>query len=203
MKFGAKNLLKNSGSLTSVQSDGNGTVTGGVFSTISNGTEIYIALDTHEELDVGKYTLSVYVNSDGLDKGITVPYRVGVDAWTHYTYYEPKTSNGWVRLSFPVNVTTKGVVRVALDNYRNTTGTLSFKMPQLERGEFLTDWSPSEVDTQTQLDANSTAIQNTNAEVSRINGEVVSTANNVNTLTSSVGLLQGSINEVRRDCASW
>ena len=193
LKFGAKNLLKNSGSLKSVQTGGNGTVTDGVFSTISNGAETYIALDTHEALDVGKYTLSVYVNSDGLDKGITVPYRVGLGAWTHYTYYEPKTSNGWVRLSFPVNVTTKGVVRVALDNYRNTTGTLSFKMPQLERGEFLTDWSPSEVDTQTQLDTNATAITNTNAEVARVDG-VATAANNATTaLAGRVSTVEGAV----------
>lgn len=46
--------------------------------------------------------------------------------------------------------------------------------------------------------ANANAIQTVNAEVSRINGEVVSTAESVNNLTSSVGLLQGSINEVRQ-----
>ena len=69
---------------------------------------------------------------------------------------------------------------------------------KFEFGNKPTDWTPSDGDVQSSLNANANAIQTVNAEVLRINGEVVSTANSVNNLTSSVGLLQGSINEVRQ-----
>lgn len=69
---------------------------------------------------------------------------------------------------------------------------------KLEKGTKVTDWTPNNSEVQQSINANASAIQVTNAEVFRINGEVVSTAYNVNNLTSSVGLLQGSIDEVRQ-----
>ena len=69
---------------------------------------------------------------------------------------------------------------------------------KFEFGNKPTDWTPSDGDVQSSLNANANAIQTVTAEVLRINGEVVSTANSVNTLSSNVGLLQGSINEVRQ-----
>jgi len=64
---------------------------------------------------------------------------------------------------------------------------------QLEAGNVATDWSPSPRDTQAALDANSTAIQNTNAEVSRVDG-VATAANNATTaLAGRVSTVEGAV----------
>lgn len=60
---------------------------------------------------------------------------------------------------------------------------------KFEFGNKPTDWTPSDGDVQSSLNANANAIQTTNAEVSRINGEVTSQA-------SSISLLQSSLSEV-------
>ena len=93
-----------------------------------------------------------------------------------------------------------GVLGVPHFNFPNGSlgGGLILTKWQLERGSKGTDWNPSSKDITENLAANANAIQTTNAEVSRINGEVVATANSVSTLSSNVGLLQGSINEVRQ-----
>ena len=69
---------------------------------------------------------------------------------------------------------------------------------KLENGNKVTDWTPNDQEVQQSLNANANAIQTVNVEVSRINAEVVSTATTVSNLSSNVGLLQGSINEVRQ-----
>ncbi|HHX4894661.1 TPA: phage tail tip fiber protein [Acinetobacter baumannii] len=76
--------------------------------------------------------------------------------------------------------------------------TLRFKDLQLEKGSRPSAYSTPSYETQKSLNVNANAIQTVTAEVARVNGEVVATVNSVNNLNSNVGLLQGSINEVRQ-----
>lgn len=69
---------------------------------------------------------------------------------------------------------------------------------KFEFGNKPTDWTPSDGDVQSSLNTNANAIQTINAEVARVNGELFATAESVSNLRSNVGLLQGSINEVRQ-----
>lgn len=64
--------------------------------------------------------------------------------------------------------------------------TVRFTNFQIEKGTKATAWSPSPNDVQSALDANSTAIQNTNSEVSRVDGIVQSQSTKITELTASV-----------------
>lgn len=57
---------------------------------------------------------------------------------------------------------------------------------KVEKGSKSTDWTESPQDTRNLIDANSTAIQNTNAEVSRVDGIVQSQSTKITELTASV-----------------
>lgn len=75
---------------------------------------------------------------------------------------------------------------------------LEIAWTKLEKGNKVTDWTPNDQEVQQSINANANAIQTVNVEVARVNGKVVSTAESVSNLSSNVGLLQGSINEVRQ-----
>lgn len=92
----------------------------------------------------------------------------------------------------PVGAT---AVRMALrhDNGNAPSSAFKFRRLQIEKGSRVTDWSPSPQDTRAALDANSTAIQNTNAEVSRVDG-VATAANNATTaLSGRVSAVEGAV----------
>lgn len=54
-------------------------------------------------------------------------------------------------------------------------------------------WQPSSVGAQAQLDANATAIDNTNSEVSRVDGRVTTEANRITSLTGRVDTVEGQV----------
>ena len=63
---------------------------------------------------------------------------------------------------------------------------LEIAWTKLEKGNKVTDWTPNDKEVQQSLNANANAIQSTNAEVARINGEVVAAANSLIGLRSDV-----------------
>ena len=64
---------------------------------------------------------------------------------------------------------------------------------KVEKGSKSTDWTGAPQDIQTKLDANATAITNTNAEVSRVDGKTTVNANNISGLTSRMGTVEGQV----------
>lgn len=111
----------------------------------------------------------------------------------------------WVKLSVPAGkfvdsgLTTPDGINISIWLSSCDAGT-SFKWRNLmmEKGTKSSTFSESDKTLQFNINANANAIQTVTAEVVRVNGEVVATTTSVNNLSSSVGLLQGSINEVRQ-----
>ena len=153
---------------------------------MSNYTDEFINLPVGTE-----YTLSVKVRPIGSDYSLGF---YGDDASTKLC-----KAGQWTTLHSTRTVVNQPERVSALVSYAVQEGVwIGVKEWQAEIGNKATSWSPSPADVQGAIDANANAIQTTNAEVSRIGGEVVATASNVSTLSSNVGLLQGSINEVRQ-----
>lgn len=73
-------------------------------------------------------------------------------------------------------------------------GGLIFEKWQIEKGTTPSEWSPANLDTQSQLDANATAINTTNTEVSRVNGVVVSQGTQLTNLNATLTTLSGTVN---------
>lgn len=152
-----------------------------------------------------EYTYSALVKSSNalyMNGNTPLHYWAGKDNVHQNKIYVLSTSHGrieagkWTRISIVFKLVDDA------DSFRpfifGLSGLLQLAWTKLERGNKATDWSPNDQEVHQSINANANAIQTTNAEVSRINGEVVATANSVSTLSSNVGLLQGSINEVRQ-----
>lgn len=167
-------------------------VIGGANLALNTGRQLnqyYWAVTTTSPLIVGKeYTLSFdYI---GNVNGIVFLNNSIVKN------YPAINSTTWIRASVTFVFVKNDYEDYAL--FPHVYGATNLRNLKLEVGNKATDWTPNDQEVQQSINANANAIQTVNAEVSRINGEVVSTANSVNNLTSSVGLLQGSINEVRQ-----
>lgn len=134
-------------------------------------------------------------------------YRFG-NGWYLQSEHKPLKEfprDKWVKVTAPAGkfvdtgLTTPDGINISIWLSSCDIGT-SFKWRNLmmEKGTKASAFSVSDKTLQFNINANANAIQTTNAEVARVNGEVVATANSVSTLSSNVGLLQGSINEVRQ-----
>lgn len=110
--------------------------------------------------------------------------------------YPAVSATTWIRASVTFVFVKNDYLGYEL--FPHVYGATSLRNLKLEVGNKATDWTPNDQEVQQSIKANTYAIQTTNVEVSRINGKVVATANSVSTLSSNVGLLQGSINEVRQ-----
>lgn len=77
--------------------------------------------------------------------------------------------------------------------YMRSGGTMFLSCMQYERGNILTDWSESTFDVNASLTANAEAVTTTNAEVARINGEVVATSQSLLNLSGQVGSNQANL----------
>lgn len=64
---------------------------------------------------------------------------------------------------------------------------------KVEKGSKSTDWTEAPQDTQDQIDANATAIENTNAEVARVDGRVTTESNRITTLSGRVSTVEGGL----------
>lgn len=152
-----------------------------------------------------EYTYSALVKpSNDLNMISDAPlhYWAGKDNQPQGKIYVLRASHGrieagkWTRISIVFKLIDDA------DSFRpfifGLSGVLQLAWTKLERGNKATDWTPNDRELQQSINANANAIQTVNAEVARVNGEVVATTTSVNNLSSNVGLLQGSINEVRQ-----
>lgn len=134
---------------------------------------------------------------DNLGKEVTISFDLKVAVagnvqvycsnGTHHSYsagvsVSPSNVDTWVRYVVTVRPTkhsnsANANLRVSTLEFYGTYGTGRIpyvRKVQMEAGNVATAWSPSPRDVKQALDANATAINNTNTEVSRINGVVVS-----------------------------
>lgn len=72
-------------------------------------------------------------------------------------------------------------------------GGLIFEKWQIEKGTTPSEWSPSNLDTLSSLEANATAISTTNTEVSRVNGVVVNQGTQLTHLKATLTTLSGTL----------
>ena len=132
------------------------------------------------------------------------PVQVYCSNGTHHTFSATVTVaasdvNKWVRYAVTVKPVKKAgaeaITRSGLEFYGTyDTGRFpSVRKVQLEAGNKATDWSPSPRDTKASLDANATAIQNTNTEVSRVNGVVVSQGQSLTTLQNNLNVTNSEV----------
>ena len=132
------------------------------------------------------------------------PVQVYCSNGTHHTFSATVTVaasdvNKWVRHAVTVKPVKKAgaeaVTQSGLEFYGiyDTGRFPSVRKVQLEAGNKATDWSPSPRDTQASLDANATAIQNTDTEVSRVNNEVVSQGQSLTTLQNNLNDTNGEV----------
>lgn len=189
-----------------------GLVIGGVNQLINSESE-----RTASPREYMMYENSVHLKDfydDNLGKDVTVsfdlkvpvagPVQVYCSNGTHHTFSASVTVaasdvDKWVRRAVTVKPVKKAgaeaVTRSGLEFYGiyDTGRFPSVRKVQLESGNKATAWAPSPRDTQAALDANSTAIQNTNAEVSRVDG-VATAANNATTaLSGRVSTVEGAV----------
>ena len=73
------------------------------------------------------------------------------------------------------------------------SGVLQIAWTKLERGNKATDWSPNTDEVQQSIDANASAIESTNAEVSRVDGRVTTEANRTTSLAGRVSTVENGL----------
>ncbi|MDH2045650.1 phage tail protein [Acinetobacter johnsonii] len=85
-----------------------------------------------------------------------------------------------------------GTYVLRLNSYK-ADNSIWFKNIKIESGNKRTDWSPSPSDVKSGIDANATAITNTNTEVARVGGRVTTESNRITTLTGRVDTVVGDL----------
>lgn len=73
---------------------------------------------------------------------------------------------------------------------------------KLEKGNKVTDWTPNNSEVQQSINANASAIQSTNADVSRIDGAVTSQASSISSLQSSLSDVDTKANTAINNAAT-
>lgn len=81
-------------------------------------------------------------------------------------------------------------------------GVLQLAWTKLERGNKATDWAPNNSEVQQSINANASAIQSTNADVSRIDGVVTSQASSISSLQSSLSDVDTKANTAINNAAT-
>lgn len=142
-------------------------------------------------LEVGQtYTLSVWAKSP-----VPLEFRGLVDA-TAVKNIMPESHDPSVfqryTCTFIPHKATGALLRAYVPNIA-LTALLIMNKEKLEIGSKGTDWSPSSSDIQTSLDANATAIENTNAEVRKVDGRVTTESNRITTLSGRVSTVEGGL----------
>lgn len=98
-----------------------------------------------------------------------------------------------VTITFTPNKSSDGSFIMVANRVQPVGAWLEVSELQLEEGTKATSWKPSFKDTQQALDANATAIVNTNAEVTRVDGRVTATNSSVTALTGRVSRVEGDV----------
>ena len=164
------------------------------FRNTSNNGKISTYTMTFIATEVGKtYTLSLKVRPD-LDTELQL---YGSGTATANPVYGPKfcKAGEWttLTLTFKSTVTSLRLPGLLVSSGLTNNVVVEYKEYQLEEGTKATAWSPAIVDVQSQLDTNATAIENTNAEVRRVDGRVTTESNRTTTLTGRVSTVEGDL----------
>lgn len=139
------------------------------------------------DLPVGtEYTISVKVKPIGSDYSLEF-YGVGASV-------KLCKADQWTTLQATVKAATQpDRIRALVSSEAQIGVWIEVKEWQAEIGNKATAWSPSPSDFQNAIDVNATAITNTNAEVSRVDGRVTTEANRITSLTGRVDTVVGDL----------
>lgn len=190
-----------------------GLVIGGVNQLLNSEGERSSTATTRREYllyERSAHLMNFYNEHVGND--VTVSFDLKVDAAGPVQVYSSNNSAHHYSTSVSVKAEDVGAwkrysvtVKPKTHTASTTTSTLEFygtydsgRIPhvrkvQLEAGNKATDWSPSPRDTQAALDANSTAIQDVNAEVERVDGDVTAVNNATTALAGRVSTVEGAV----------
>ncbi|OYW69137.1 MAG: hypothetical protein B7Z24_06670, partial [Pseudomonadales bacterium 32-42-5] len=159
---------------------------------VIGGKNLFSYVDWNAEAEVTDYSVSVPLASIQLlpRTQYTVSTNITetggyLDVFVMGVGVPPSSATNGVALDAPRTITTDatGIINVAMRG--NTLNSTYNKWIQIERGATATSFAPSEKDQasdlRVEIDANSTAIQTTNAEVSRVDNRVTA-ANSAQTL---------------------
>ncbi|WP_202719721.1 phage tail protein [Acinetobacter baumannii] len=148
---------------------------------------------------------------ENLDKPITISFEMSVpvvgsvrvyssngSAHTFATNVNAVIANQFIK--YAVTVTPKShtaSTTVSTIEFYGTYGTgriPTIRKLQIEAGTKATAWSPSPRDTQAALDANASAIQNTQTKVENIDGRLTTATDSITSLNSRMSTAEGNIN---------
>lgn len=148
---------------------------------LSNYTGVFVDLPVGTE-----YTISVKVKPIGSDYSLGF-YGVGAST-------KVCKADQWTTLQATIKAATQPDRIRALTSYAAQVGIwIEVKEWQAEIGNKATAWSPSPDDFKDAIDANATAIQNTNTEVGRVDGKTTVNANSITGLSSRMGIVEGQV----------
>lgn len=149
-------------------------------------------------IEVGKtYTLSAeFMAIDEASAASCIPWlSIREQVTTSITFNPISTAvsagtliaNKWVKISVTGVLTSEGTrLYWRAISGMNQIGTVRIRRIQLEEGTKATQWSPSYIDVAASLDANASAIQTTNTEVTRIDGLTTSNSNAITSLQNDL-----------------
>lgn len=193
-----------------VSSFSSGLVIGGVNQLINSENERNVGGSEYITYEISNYLYNFYERN--LNKAVTVSFEINVpvagpvavyaanlSAHTLYGMVYVPTPNVWHKLEITCLVkqntenTLHKISSLEFFGYKGTGRIPSVRRVQLEEGTKATTWSLSPRDTEAALlglnqavNANTTSINSTNTEVTRINGEVVTQGNSITQLQSNL-----------------
>jgi len=147
---------------------------------------------------------------ENLDKPVTISFEMSVPVAGSVQVYASNSSahtfavqvnavipNQFIKYSVTVNPKTHtGSTTQSTIEFYGTYGTgriPTIRKLQIEAGNKATAWSPSPRDTQAALDANASAIQNTQTKVENIDGRVTAATDSITSLSSRMATAEGDI----------
>lgn len=148
---------------------------------------------------------------ENLDKPVTISFEMSVPVAGSVQVYASNSSahtfavqvnavipNQFIKYSVTVNpkTHTTSTTQSTIEFYGvYGTGRIpTIRKLQIEAGNKATAWSPSPRDTQASLDANASAIQNTQTKVENIDGRVTAATDSITSLSSRMTTAEGGIN---------
>lgn len=179
--IGGANLLKNSE---------------GVFTPNGSKTDnyVYYQNSTVDMVNGKEYTLSGETNgewssvhSENIESNKAVLWLVGNGLYIIISNSDVGTKGRTFVWEHP-----SGTYVLRLNSYK-ADNSIWFKNIKIESGNKRTDWTPNSSDVQEQLNANASAIQSTNSEVSRINGVVVAQGTSITNLQTGLATTNNTV----------
>ncbi|EOG1895078.1 phage tail protein [Acinetobacter baumannii] len=148
---------------------------------------------------------------ENLDKPVTISFEMSVPVAGSVQVYASNSSahtfavqvnavipNQFIKYSVTVNpkthTTSTSQSTIEFYGVYGTGRIPTIRKLQIEAGNKATAWSPSPRDTQASLDANASAIQNTQTKVENIDGRVTAATDSITSLSSRMTTAEGGIN---------